>query len=147
MRRPPGFNALRIPAHFNARSGGIENCVNFHVVSGLRIGLVVDVGKFGTTFTPRSRASARALSCAVGEKSIACTSSPCSASQTLLRPSPSPIANTRQQRLALDKKIVRRLAEDVIRRTVTCFPTFIFLTQFCFARFCSITRSQNNLRY
>ena len=147
MRRPPGLSALRIPAHFNARSAGFENCVKIsHTTSYAASGYsqLWTSASSKTTLTPCSRARARALSSAVGEKSIACTSSPCSASRRCyapLRRQPPIPARRRQQRLAFGKKIVRRLTKDVVCRTETCFPTPIFLTQFCL----SSLRKLNNI--
>src|SRR5947209_2339631 len=97
ISNPPGLSARRMPAHFCSRSAGVENWVKIstttsNVASGYSHACTSASRNVIATLC--SAASARALACAAGEKSIDRTSRPCRASQTPLRPSPSATART-----------------------------------------------------
>src|SRR4051812_38687847 len=86
-----------MPAHFGGRSAGLLNWVKISTTtSNASSGYVHACTSISrnVTATLCSAASARALACAAGEKSIDRTSRPCRASQTPLRPSPSATART-----------------------------------------------------
>src|SRR6266545_4894756 len=87
-----------MPTNLAARSAGPENCVKMSMTTSKAAGgqsyWAMSTSAVAS-LTPRACASARALACAAGEKSIDRTSSPCSATHTPLRPSPSAMASAR----------------------------------------------------